>query len=224
MQLAKASVAADLERLNSYLPLAARQARLPAATRAVHRNILRFLYEKARAPVLADFGDTLPVLPDLHACLQALASEDLLVLDKHTGMPLGAYPITSEQTPHLLTINNRHIYAMCALDAVSVGPMFGGEVKITSSCQHTATPILIRMRGKEILEVLPDANCTIAIRWRSPGTVAAYSICMQMVFLRDEAAAAAWRKNDDEGVSLLSLRDAVAVGSEFFCPLLPHGG
>jgi len=220
MQYEHTSVAADLSRLNSLLPLAARQARLPAVTRELHRDILRFLYEKARAPVVADFGDTLPVMPDLHAHLQALASADLLVLDNEKGLPLGAYPLTSEITPHRLVFGNRHIYAMCALDAVSVGPMFNAEVEIASTCQQTGTPISIRMRAENILEVMPDENCLIGIRWQSPGTVAAYSMCVQMVFLRDTEAASYWRNSDDAGVSVLGLSDAIILGSSFFRPLL----
>jgi len=221
MQFEITSVAADFNRLNSLLPLAARQAGLPAVTRALHRDILRFLYEKARAPVFADFGDTLPLLPDLHVHLQVLASADLLVIDNETGLPLGAYPLTSENTPHRLIIGNRHIYAMCALDAVSVGPMFDAELEIASTCQQTGTPISIHMRGENLLKVLPDAGCLIGIRWQSPGTVAAYSMCMQMVFLRDAEAASNWRNNDDAGVSVLGLSDAIIMGANFFRPLLP---
>jgi len=216
----QSSVSTALERLNAYLPLASRQARLPGHTRDLHRDILNFLFKKARAPVAADFGNLLPAIPDLEAQLRILASHDLLVLDQKTGMPLGAYPLTSEKTPHQILIGDRCIHAMCALDAVSVASMFVAEVKIASSCQLTGIPIYIRMQDKNLLEVLPDHDCQIGIRWQSPGAVAAYSMCMQMVFLRNAEVAKSWRNNDADGVSLLGLHEAISLGASFFCPLM----
>ena len=142
------------------------------------------------------------------------------ILDAEGKRPLGAYPVTSERTPHKITVHGHSIHAMCALDAVSVAPMFDEDVVIESSCHVSKTPIIIHMHGNDILEVQPGADVTIGICWQMPSAVAAHSMCMQMVFLKDRQTALAWQQGDTENISLFSLPDAVAFGKAFFLPLL----
>jgi mercuric reductase len=210
---------AAVDRLSSQLPLKVRQDNLPPQIKTVHQYILHSLIKNGRPPSRKELIQQLG--PDnIEADLQRLAADDLVVLDEDGKNPVGAYPITIEHTPHKITINGHTIHAMCALDAVSVAPMFDTEVQIDSTCHVSKTPISIHMRGSKILEALPSAQVTIGIRWQMPSGVAAHSMCMEMVFLKDRQTAEAWQNDDLENTSLFTLADAAEFGKRFFLPLL----
>ncbi len=109
---------------------------------------------------------------------------------------------------------------MCALDALSVAPVFDEVVGIESSCHVSGERVLIQMQGDMLTETAASAGVLIGIRWQQPVAVAARSLCMEMVFLRDRAAAEAWRQAVSSDVSLYSLPEAVAFASQYFRPLL----
>jgi hypothetical protein len=212
-------IQAALARLNSQLPLKARQDRLPAALKSVHQQVLRCQVTQGRPPNLDELKAQLGE-ENLEAGLKRLGTDDLVVLDAAGKLPLGAYPVTSEHTPHKISVNGHSIHAMCALDAVSVAPLFDADVLIESSCHVCKTPISIRMHGSDVIDVQPSTDVTIGIRWQMPSAVAAHSMCMQMVFLKDRRTALAWQQDDAEHISLFSLADAVTFGKSFFLPLL----
>jgi hypothetical protein len=212
-------IAAAVARLNSQLPLKARQQRLTPACIAAHRLVLRTLVEQGRPPTQAELSAVLGAA-NLKTDLQHLGAADLVVLDAAGSLPLGAYPVTVEHTPHRLTVHTHHLHAMCALDAVSVAPMFMTDVLIESSCHVTHTPIVISMRASEILEVHPGPDVTIGIRWQMPSAVAAHSMCLEMVFLKDRQTALTWQGDETAHLSLFTLPQAVAFGQAFFLPLL----
>lgn len=159
-------------------------------------------------------------IENIQAGLQRLAADDLIVLDTGGKRILGAYPLTLEITPHKVVLNGHSLYAMCALDAMSVAPMFAAEVQIESSCNLSHIPIVIHMRGSNILHVQPGAGVMVGIRWQMPSAVAAHSMCLQMVFLKDRQTADEWRQADSEHISLFTLPEAVTFGKAFFLPLL----
>ena len=208
-----------LAHLQSLLPLKARQDQLPATLKAVHRYVLEGLVSQGCPPGAEELTALLGG-EKLDAALQRLGAEDLVVLDADNKLPLGAYPLTSEITPHKISVNGHRIYAMCALDAVSVAPMFHTDVVIESSCEVSKIPIRIHMSGRDVIDVLPGVEVTIGIRWHMPSAVAAHSMCMQMVFLKDRRTALSWRRGDQANISLFTLPEAVAFGEAFFLPLL----
>ncbi len=214
-----ALIQAAVTRLNSQLPLKARQDALLPRWKSLHQQILRFLATQGRPPdsnALRKMVD----LQDLHKGLQRLGQDDLVVLASHSEQILGAYPLTSEVTPHKVTLNGHSLYAMCALDAVSVAPMFTTNVRIESICHVSHTPIVIRMHNTKILEIHPGSEVTIGIRWQIPSAVAAHSMCLEMVFLKDRHAAQAWQHGDEENISLFTLPEAALFGKSFFLPLM----
>jgi hypothetical protein len=210
---------AALARLNAQLPLKARQARLSPALRAMHRLVLECLVTQGRPPRVDELR-RVAMGEDVITGLRHLGAEDLVVLDQDGSLPLGAYPVTSETTPHAVRVNSHDIFAMCALDAVSVAPMFDTEVWIDSSCHVSHTPIVLKMQGGEILQQQPGEDVTVGIRWQMPTAVAAHSMCMQMVFLKDRSTAQAWQAGDTRNIALFSLPQAVQFGQAFFRPLL----
>ena len=196
-----------LELLNRRLPLAQRQSELSPEFAAAHRAILRSLFQTGLTPD----PKTLP-----QGALARLGADDLVVVSKDGTRILGAYPMTTEPTPHRLVLPGRTIHAMCAVDALSVGPMYGGEVQIESKCRVTHESVRVKMDGARIVSASPE-GVLVGVRWdKASGAPAAHSLCMEMVFLRDEAAAKEWSGGDSEGHTVLSLEDAAELGARFF--------
>jgi mercuric reductase len=208
-----------VDKLNSQLPLKARQDQLSPACKAAHQAILRTLVQQGRPPSDAELQMVIGN-ESLSDCLQRLGADDLVVLDATGSHPVGAYPVTLEITPHTVEVNGHTIHAMCALDAVSVAAMFDTTVDIMSRCHSSDTPITIRMQGSDILAVTPTTGVMIGIRWQMPSAVAAHSMCMEMVFLKDRPTADAWQNLDTDNTTLFTLPEAVAFGQAFFLPLM----
>jgi hypothetical protein len=208
-----------LQRLNSLLPLKLRQSALPSELLNLHRATLTSLTDRGRPPSREELHELLAG-GDVDAALTRLARDDLVVLNAAGNAIMGAYPMTTETTKHHLIVNKQPVNAMCALDALSVGPMFDAEVVISSNCHVTGTAINIRMLGASVLEVTPTADVHVGVRWQNPSACAAHSLCLEMVFLRDRQAALEWQAGDHENTSLFNLQDAIVFGAGFFKPLL----
>lgn len=214
----EAYVEAALLRLNSQLPLFATQQKLPRELAALHRATLRSLFEKGR-PLTRDEAAAVLHSTGVEEAFNLLAANDLVVRSKTANEIAGAYPMTTEPTPHQLVLEGRTVNAMCALDALSVTPMFGGTVEIRSKCRITKEPVAIRQNGTAIEHAAP-ATVLVGVRWATPCGHAAHSMCMEMVFLKDADAAEKWHGGDLVNHTMFPLADAVAFGAAFFCPLV----
>ena len=200
-----------LERLNRRLPLAQRQSALSPEFAEAHRAILRAQFESGVAPD----PRTLPA-----GALERLRADDLIVVSKDGARILGAYPMTTEETAHRLLLPGGTIHAMCAVDALSVGAMYGGAVEIESRCRVTREPVRVTMDGARIVSVSPE-GVLVGVRWdKGSCQPAAHSLCMEMVFLRDEAAARQWSGGDSGSHTVLSLEEGAEFGARFFTPLV----
>ena len=213
------SIRNAVQRLNSLLPLKARQDALPPGLARVHRATLASLAEQGRPPNRKELDDLLEG-GDVDAALARLAGDDLVVLNAAGTKIAGADPMTTEDGAHHLRVNGQPVNAMCALDALSVGPMFNAAVEIDSRCQVTGTAIGIRMQGGALQEVRPSPDVHVGVRWQNPTACAAHSMCLEMVFLKGRPTALEWQAGDGENTSLFSLENAVAFGAGFFQPLL----
>ncbi len=131
----------------------------------------------------------------------------------------GAYPFTAEPRVHRVQVGGHTVYAMCALDALSVAPMFETCTRIDSRCHVSERPIVIQMEAAGVIDAQP-ASPWVGIRWQATSGCAAQSLCMEMVFLYDRATAEAWQQEDPDNISIFDLPDAVAFGAAFFRPLL----
>lgn len=208
-----------LNRLLGLLPLAARQATLSPELRKVHQAFLRSLVDRGRPLAEAEIAALAPGHDALTA-IWTLASLDLLVLGRN-GQPAGAYPVTTEMTPHQVTVNGNAIWAMCAMDALAVAPMFNTKVTVHSRCPITGVEIMVKMSGASLLEVLPGPDVKVGVWWRDPGAVAAKNFCPGVMFLRDSAAALRWLGDSTSDHDFAPLADAVQIADRFFHPLVP---
>jgi mercuric reductase len=212
------NVTAAIDKLNSLLPLKARQDALAAPLRAVHRAILESFAAEGAPPSRAELAAQ-PGIEDVDAVLAELAAGDLVVLNPARDAVTGAYPFTVEARVHRVRVNGHTVHAMCALDALSIAPMFGTATRIESRCHVSERPIAIDMQDTRIVSAQP-ASPRVGIRWQATSGCAAQSLCLEMVFLYDAATAGAWQREDPEHISLFDLPDAVAFGAAFFRPLL----
>jgi hypothetical protein len=212
------SVSSGLNRLNQLLPLKARQDSLDPSLRDVHRKILLSFAATGRpltrAQIAAQTGEE-----RVDEVLERLAADDLIVLSSDSQEITGAYPFTVEQRIHRVNINGQDVYAMCALDALSIAPMCKASTRILSHCHVTDTPIEIQMNADKILSAIP-ADVHVGIRWQSTSGCAAKNLCMEMVYLKDAPTAQAWQQQDSDNISIYPLNEAVEFGAAFFNPLL----
>ncbi|RLA37134.1 MAG: hypothetical protein DRR03_02900 [Gammaproteobacteria bacterium] len=205
------------DRLTAIVPLASRQAALPTAWRTAHRAILGGYASAGRPPSRLDL-EHLPGIDDAHALLTRLADDDLVVLDG-AGEIVGAYPFTSEPTPHRVHVAGVAIHAMCAVDALAVAPMFDCATHIDSSCALSGQPVRVAMEGRVIAAPRPIAP-RIGIHWATVSGHTAHSLCRQMLFLADNDRAAIWQAEAPEARRIYTLEQAVDLGAAFFMPLL----
>ena len=212
------NISDSVAKLNSLLPLKERQDRLDPALKDLHRSILRSFVATgkplSRVQLEKQLGSE-----KVDSILQQLAGDDLLVLAVDKQEISGAYPFTIEERAHRVNVNGQDMYAMCALDALSIAPMCNVSTRILSRCHITKTSIEVQMNGDKVLNAIP-ADIHVGIRWQGTSGCAAKNLCMEMVFLKDAATAEAWKREDSEHISIYSLDDAVEFGAAFFTPLL----
>ncbi len=208
-----------IDKLNSLLPLAARQQQLDPELRHLHRLILRAFAESGRPLPISGAAKHLKQ-HSVQQAFQLLAEQDLIVLDVEQRMIMGAYPLTYEVTPHTVEVNGYAINAMCALDALSVAPLFDVTSRIKSSCAISGAPISIHMQGKQIETLDAADNLYVGIRWQSPCGAAAHSLCRDMVFLIGQEAVDKWQRRSELEGSVFDISVAIAIGAAFFRPLL----
>ena len=208
-----------VRRLEEQLPLLARQQQLESHLVEVHRAILSSLATRGRSLTEPELEERLGKKEAVAHAMRRLGEADLVVLDAEAERVVGAYPMTTEETPHQLQVNGQSINAMCALDALSVGPMYDADVIIDSRCHVTAEPIHIRQKGKVIVVSQPS-HAIVGVRWQIPTGCAAHSMCTEMVFFKDAATANRWQALEPQSISLFTLSEAVEFGTAFFVPLL----
>ena len=208
-----------VERLSRQLPLQTRQSALTSVLRRLHQRVIESLVLQGRPPSDEEIV-SLVGTDQADAAVRRLGGDDLVVLSTDRRSIVGAYPVTTETTPHEVHVSGHLIYAMCALDAVSVAPMFGMPVEICSHCRVTDEFVCIKQDGERVLEAAP-AGVRVGVRWQMPsGDHAAHSMCREMIFLRDDAAAAEWSRGDRQNHSVFTLEEAVEFGTRTFRPLL----
>lgn len=208
----------ELDKLNSLLPLKARQSQLEPQSRNLHLAILRH-FATAGGPLSRDEVAQQLGHDDVDAALARLAADDLIVLTPDRRDIAGAYPFTAEERVHAVLVNGHTLHAMCALDALAIAPMFETATRIDSRCHVTGSPVEIHMQGTELLSARPG-DVHVGIHWQGTSGCAAQSLCMEMVFLADAETAQRWQQQDSDNIDLYELPDAVSFAAAYFRPLL----
>ncbi len=186
------------------------------------RAVLDLYGRDGRAPSKAALAaDTGMDAASVSEALARLRARDVLVLDPDTGEITGAYPFTERDTGHRVRLGARVLNAMCAIDALGAGAMYGRDVAIDSTCRHCAAPV--RLTTRDNGAALDDISPPQTVVWSGicyEGQ-AATSLCTVMAFFCSAEHLAAWRdENADSTGFELSPEDAMEVGKAIFAPLL----
>jgi len=205
-----------LNRLNAILPLAHNQSLLPSSLKKLHQDILNSFIKPEQIS-----------LAQIH---QANTTEDLLTLEKEKLIVLdkrqhidGAYPFSCQQREHTVKVNGHTTHAMCALDALSIAPMFGINTQIDSICRVTGKVIQLQQSDQTLLSSSATIYAYIGISWASASstTSCAESLCLDLVFLHNKGVSIHWQAQDSNNREVFNLLDAIKLGTLFFKPLMP---
>ena len=207
-----------LNRLQGILPLKARQEACSKPVKQLHQDILRSFISRGQILTREEMAQQ---VGDLDTAVDVLQRNDMVVFSGDGG-PVGAYPFTMEEREHRVSVNGHQVYAMCALDALSVSPMFGMDTEITSRCRVTGDPVSIRQSGLTIENPEDAADIHFGIIWgaENSDSCCADSLCMEMMFLRDGKTARQWLAEDPANREIFTLREAMEFGARFFVPLM----
>lgn len=207
-----------LTRLISLLPLKKNQDKCSPEVKKLHQAILRSFVEKGR---ILNRGEMAEYTDDVDNAITTLKNYDMVVVTDN-GEVIGAYPLTMEQRVHAVQVNNHTVYAMCALDALAVSPMFGMDTEITSQCRVTQDSIFIKQSKKTITNLNETGDVHFGIIWAaaSEDGVVANTLCLDMIFLKDKEIAQQWLAEDSANREVFTLEEAVEFSARFFVPLM----
>jgi alkylmercury lyase len=197
--------------------------RLGTSEDLLWRTILQLYVDLGRPPELVEIVAVTGIDTDVATgLLDVLRSRDLIGLDPHgEGIRL-AYPFTQAATGHSVEVKGRTLQALCAIDALGVGSMYGTDVTIASTCHHCGSMIRARTadKGKSLQEVVP-ARAVVWYDFAYAGS-AASSCCPAITFFCSGEHLEQWRhdqKTQHAGVDL-TMAEALEVGRAIFGPVL----
>lgn len=190
----------------------------------VRTMLLRLYAEQGRAPTFDELAKRAGVSESaIRPVLESLKARDLVVLDANGERLVGAYPFTDRDTDHRVRLGNRTVSAMCAIDALGAGDMYGRDVEIRSRCRSCGAPINITTsdRGRALAHVEP-ATAVVWSGIRRTDGCAANSLCTVIAFFCDDAHLETWRtKHHPESPGFrLSIDEALEAGRAIFAPSL----
>ena len=201
-----------------------RWAGLDDAEDRTRRAILEAYPRTGQAPSVNELARSTGFAPDqVHGLVAKLAARDMVVLDENGTTLVGAYPFTDRDTEHRVRLGETVLNAMCAIDALGAGAMFGIDVVVESACRSCGTPI--RVRTRENGTALADSVPTDAVVWtgiRYANRCAADSLCTVMAFFCSNAHLDSWRASQDTESRgyRLSMDEGLQMGTAIFMPLL----
>ena len=206
-----------VDRLNKILPLTERLKKLSDEDANIYQLILKSYVELGRTLNKDEIAEH---VKDIDATIDTLRSNDMVVFDS-SDEPVGAYPFTMEQREHKVKVNNHTVHSMCALDALSVSPMFGQKTHIDSKCHETGAPISIDQFNQTISNSAENKEVRFGINWNSAANnCCATSLCTEMIFLKGRETADKWLAADSENREFFTLDEAIDFSTQFFKPLL----
>ena len=208
-----------LVQLNRTLPLVKNQHDLSSRDAAVHIAILNSYAMNGRAPAPGELSQFSESVSTSLATLQKL---DLVVLDE-AGQVRGAYPFTSEDRIHKVTIGKHMVHCMCALDSLAVSPMFQLPTQIHSQCIVSGAEIDIQQNIYAVINSDVNREVYFAIDWGAAnGNLScADSLCGYMDFIKGDVLAHQWQAKSTE-YEIFTLTEAIEFASRFFSPLVQH--
>jgi Alkylmercury lyase len=122
-----------------------RHARLTDSERELYFWILRRFAESGRPPGAETREAAEGFGLDAHSALATLAKDDLVHTDREWEITV-AYPFSGRTSNHVVRFEGGHeVYAMCAIDALGIAPMFDEAIEIASQDPLTGEGIEIEL-------------------------------------------------------------------------------
>jgi len=209
-----------LIKLRDILPLQENQQQLSVQHKKLHQQVLHSFVNKGR---ILNRDEMAQYVDNLEKAIDILNTNDMVTFSDK-GEPIGAYPFTMNEREHKIQVNGYQVNAMCALDALSIAPMFDENTNIISQCRVTGDPVNIKMSGENIKNYEQVKNIHFGIFWGAADeqSYCADSLCMEMIFLRDSEIAQQWLDDNSQGKEVFTLLEAVEFACKFFVPLLKN--
>lgn len=211
-----------IARLEKILPLRRKQQAMSAAGVRLHRAAMRSFVDRG---YILSRDEMLALVDGDGGALDEVRDADAVLFDAR-GEPTGAYPFSMEAGDFRVRINGHQVSAMCAMDALSVSPMYAARVEIDGHCAVTGKPVHVIQQAAVILNPETAGELHFGIDWgaaASPGSCSV-TLCTEMLFLIDGATAAAWVAEEPANREVFDLDEAILFGSGFFLPLLQEAG
>ena len=191
-------------------------------TDRVRVALLKLYADEGRAPAASAIAERSELSETaIRPLLEELRRRDLVVLEGECIV--GAYPFSDRDTGHRVTLEERVLNAMCAVDALGIGAMNDCDVAIASHCRHCGSPIRITTQHQG--RALADIEPTTAVMWQSvryADACAANSLCATTAFFCSDEHLSAWRRerSADEPGFRLSIEEGLEAGRALFGPSL----
>ena len=122
------------------------------------RALLGLILKTGRNPGLKALASRLRVSESAaDKLLSALVRKGFLVRDQRSNKITAAYPLSTRPTQHrvMLKDTGQRRYALCAIDALGVGPLFDTAVFAHSECPHCGGSIRVHVEENQIVAVKP---------------------------------------------------------------------
>ena len=202
---------------------AARRARLSGPERALYFWILRRFVARGR-PSIAEIREAAARLElDAGRALETLAREDLVHLDRDDEIVV-AYPFSGRATAHRVRFPSGHAaYAMCAIDALGIAPMFDQPIEIVSRDPLTGKSIRAHVAPDGDAEWWPESAVVVAGVLDRQGDSCA-CCCPVLNFFASTANAERWLAvHPDVRGDVISMQEASLAGRAVFGGVLEEG-
>jgi mercuric reductase len=155
--------------------------------------------------------------------LTRLSKRDLVLFETNQDSIVGAYPFTNRETEHRVVFDGSSVNAMCAIDALGAGAMYGQDTVVMSRCRacERAVKVETRDNGATLAKTSPPT----AVVWsglRYADNCAASSLCTVIAFFCSDEHLQEWRAANypDTRGHRLSIAEAHEVGMAIFRPML----
>ena len=156
---------------------------------------------------------------DPAAAFATLAREDLVHVDE-AGEISVAYPFSGRESPHRVRFpSGNRVYAMCALDALGIAPMFGTQIEIESRDPVSGEGIGVRVSPDGSVESSPEPAVVVTGAIREGD---AYGGCCPVLnFFASAGNAEGWLvERPDVSGQPISMPEAAAAGRAIFGDVL----
>lgn len=125
---------------------------LTSFEREVMNQIFKTILQSGKTPTTEELENTLKKSSkDISNVVNALEEKDVLLRSKETKEIVSIYPISLRPTEHQVVLSDgRSLFAMCAMDALSIPNMFNKNAQINSQCEWCKQKVTIEIDSGEI--------------------------------------------------------------------------